>query len=421
MRRGFAFVGLLVLALMGCAQREQAAAVAPAAAPSADTRFDGVYRTVLHLPAGELPFGLEIGDGHAWLINGAERMQIDDVAIEGDTIAMTMPGYQNRLAAKLDADGLRGSVTLVKLAGEKHVIPLTAARGATHRFFAGGDAVGRPADFSGRWAVEFTNDEGGRYSAVGEFTQQGESIEGTFLTGTGDHRFLAGNVRGRELHLATFDGAHAYLYRAKLDERGKLVGDYWSGLAWHERFAGKRDAKASLGKAESATTLRAGSDSIDFAFPDVDGKVVALHDERFAGKVVVVTLAGSWCPNCHDEAAFLAPYYLAQRGQGLEVVALMFEQFGDLPAATEAVRLFQKQFDIRYPLLIAGIHDTDDATKKVPQLKQVYAFPTTIFIDRKGKVRRIHTGFSGPATGEHYARLKQDFDTTIRQLLSEKS
>jgi peroxiredoxin len=413
----------LLLAVTGCSRREPPAAT-QGAPPEAG--LAGQYRVVLQLPAGELPFGLEIAthDGRsvAWLVNGPERLQIDDVTIAGDKVEMTMPGYQNRLVATRDPAGLRGSVTLVKLKGEKHVIPFTATRGAGYRFFASqGGTAAQPADLTGRWATTFTDDAGASYPAVGEFTQQGDQVNGTFLTPTGDYRYLAGSLKGKELYLSTFDGAHAFLFRATLDASGGLAGDFFSGLTYHEKFTARRDAGASLGKAESATRLKTGQDRLDFSFPDVDKRLVSLHDERFRDKVVVVTIAGSWCPNCHDEAGFLAPYYLANRERGLEIVALMFEQFGDFAAASEAVKLFQKQSDIRYPMLIAGIHDTDDVASKLPQLQKAYAFPTTLFIDRKGKVRRIHTGFSGPATGEHFTRLKQDFDATINQLLGEKA
>jgi len=158
----------------------------------------------------------------------------------------------------------------------------------------------------------------------------------------------------------------------------------------------------------------------DFTFPDVTGQAVSLSDERFRGKVVVVTLAGSWCPNCHDEAAFLAPYYREHRDEGLAMFGLMFEQFDDLASASKAVRRFQLKYDIGFPLLIAGVTSDDDPEKKLPQLNSVYAYPTTIFIDRKGKVRRIHTGFSGPATGIHYTELTREFDQIIRELLAEK-
>jgi hypothetical protein len=83
-------------------------------------------------------------------------------------------------------------------------------------------------------------------------------------------------------------------------------------------------------------------------------------------------------------------------------------------------REFRDQYEIEYPTLIAGISDKDDASRKLPALDHVYAYPTTVFIDRSGVVRKIHTGFAGPATGEHYEALKRDFEDTIRALLAER-
>ena len=159
--------------------------------------------------------------------------------------------------------------------------------------------------------------------------------------------------------------------------------------------------------------------TFDFAFPDLAGSTVTSQDPRFRGKVLIVALAGSWCPNCHDEAAFLAPLYQEYRGKGLEVVSLMFEHFGDFPSAVAATQRFRRNYGIEYTTLIAGISDKDDAAKRLPMLDRVYAFPTTIFIDRKGRVRKIHTGFSGPATGDHYTQFVNEVKTTLDQLLAE--
>jgi thiol-disulfide isomerase/thioredoxin len=145
---------------------------------------------------------------------------------------------------------------------------------------------------------------------------------------------------------------------------------------------------------------------------------VSLSDPRFQGKVVIVTLAGSWCPNCHDEAAFLAQLYREHREKGLEVVSLMFEHFGDFAQAADATRRFRKSTGIDYVTLIAGTSDKDEAAKALPQLTGVFAFPTTIWVDRAGVVRRIHAGFSGPATGAHYTDLTSEFTEFTLGLLA---
>jgi peroxiredoxin len=408
-----AAVSLTVLMLPGCSRKQAAAHDGPIAL--------GTYRATLELPGGELPFGLEIVRENekyvAYLVNGAERVRVPEVTVADGRIEMLMPGFENTLAARIDDDELKGDVTLVKRDAKNQVIPFTATYGVEYRF------VEKPltdnSDLSGRWAVTFTPESGKPYAAVGEFSQSHGEVTGTFLTGTGDHRFLAGDVHDDDFSLSTFDGAHAYLYKGRIDGKGGISGTYWSGLASRERFAGKRDEAASLGEAENATQMRVDADGLDFTFPDLDGKPVSIHDARFAGKVVIVALGGSWCPNCHDEAAFLAPYYLQNRDRGLEVVELMFEHFGDFEQAAAATRRFREKFNLQYATLIAGSSDKEKAAERLPQLNGVFAFPTTVFLDRKGRVRRIYTGFSGPGTGEHYQKLIEDFDATVEQLLAE--
>ena len=115
----------------------------------------------------------------------------------------------------------------------------------------------------------------------------------------------------------------------------------------------------------------------------------------------------------------MVPMYKEDRAQGLEVVALMFEHFEEHELAAEQVRRFREKFDIEYDTLIAGISDKTEAAKVLPALSAVLAFPTTIFIDRGGRVRDIHTGFSGPGTGKHYENLQQEFRSLITTLLAE--
>jgi thiol-disulfide isomerase/thioredoxin len=404
---------LSMLTLQGCSKKPTATVDGPIAL--------GTWRATLKLPGGELPFGLEIARENeqyvAYLVNGAERVRVPEVTVANGRIDMKMPGYENTLTAKIDGEELEGKLTLIKRDKKDQVIDFEAQHGVEYRFVAKPETDN--ADLSGRWAVKFKPDDGKSYDAVGEFSQMHSEVTGTFLTGTGDHRFLAGDVRNDDFFLSTFDGAHAYLYKGHVDGKGKLSGVYWSGLASREEFTGTRDQNASLGDAENVTQMRADAEDLNFTFPDLDGKPVSLKDPQFAGKVVIVTLGGSWCPNCHDEAAFLGPYYLQNRARGLEVIELMFEHFGDFAQAAAATKRFRDSFKLQYPMLIAGTSDKDDAAKRLPQLNGVFAFPTTVFLDRKGRVRRIHTGFSGPGTGDHYQKLIDDFDSTVDQLLAE--
>ncbi|MFM7625977.1 MAG: peroxiredoxin family protein [Gammaproteobacteria bacterium] len=384
---------------------------------------DGVWRAVLQVPGGELPFGIEFtheqGGRVAYLINGADRTRVNEIAVNDGTVTLRMPGFNNRIDAKLEGDTLSGTLLMVKPKGKDQRIPFRARYGDAFRFSPGADGPAEPGapDVSGRWAVTFA-DDGKNSPAIGEFKQQGRSVTGTFLTPTGDHRFLAGELRGRELRLSKFDGGHVFLYHATVAEDGTLAGKFWSGIAFEDSFTARRDENASLGDADQATKLVYG-DRFDFRFPDLGGVNISLRDQFFKGKVVVVALAGSWCPNCHDEAQLLVDLYKRKRAQGFEVVSLMFEQFGDFNRAAEATYRFREQYGIEYTTLIAGISDKDDAASRLPQLNGVFAFPTTIFVDRGGKVRRIHTGFAGPATDEHHTKMVREFERTVDALLAE--
>ncbi|HEY2465009.1 MAG TPA: TlpA disulfide reductase family protein [Steroidobacteraceae bacterium] len=405
------------LALAAC---RQADAPSAAAAPSNDVKM-GTYRVLLETPGGELPFGLELTrrDSHpiGYLINGEERLLLGEVKITGSHLEIPMPGYENVLKADAVGNELHGEVFLVKPNEKNQHVPLHATFGDTYRFF--GQPASGNADVSGRWAVKFIDDSGVPEVALGEFRQSHDVVSGTILTTTGDHRYLAGQVKGDELYLSTFDGAHVFLYRAKITADGSLDGVWWSGLAFHEKWIAKRDAAAQLPDAYGVTAMRAGVKRFDFAFPDLSGKTVSSKDPQFRGKVLIVALAGSWCPNCHDEAAFLSPLYKDYRGKGLEIVSLQFEHFGDFQRAAEATQRFRQHYGIEYTTLIAGISDKDEAAKKLPMLKSFVAFPTTVFIDRKGNVRKIHTGYTGPATGDHYVQFVNEVKTTLDQLLAE--
>jgi len=328
-----------------------------------------------------------------------------------------MPGFENTLTAEIRGERLDGELALLRAGGERQVLPFRANAGETWRFFE------QPAtdnvDVAGRWAVTFKNDQGAESPGVAEFAQSFERVSGTILTPTGDHRFLAGEVRGDELFLSRFDGATALLYRARMDGGGDLVGEYWSGKTSHQRFRAVRDPEAELDMSSVQTGLREPGVKLEFEFPDLDGRPVSFADQRFQGKVVIVTLAGSWCPNCHDEAAFLSELYRELRGEGLEVVSLMFEHFGDFAQAAAATRRFRDRFGIEYATLIAGVSDKQEAARALPQLTGVFAYPTTIWVDRSGTVRKIHAGFSGPATGQHYDELVREFTDFTRELLAE--
>ena len=413
LRRALAVIaGMLMVS--GCGQE------APQPAPTAG--FEGTWRAVLPVTGGDLPFGLEIGrdaDRYvAWLVNGPERAEVTEVAVEGDRISMGMPGYPHRLEARLVDGRLEGEVVFLRPGGEHKAARMVAERGVGWRFFP--PSQGEVSDFAGRWALTFRDPESGRESTgIAELAQDGRIVTGTVLRESGDDRYIAGEARGDTVFLSRFDGGSAYLYVARLGEDGTLSGDFRTGTGGYRALSGRRDAGARLADVTSLTRLSSEGGPFSFSFPDVDGRSVSLADERFRDKVVIVTIGGTWCPNCHDEAAFLRDFLPTRQGRGLEVVQLMFEYTPDFESSAASVRDFTGKFGIGYPVLIAGTYESGAVQRALPQLEKFYAYPTMLVLDRQGRVRYTHTGFSGPATGGHYEEFVADFSALVDGLLAE--
>ncbi len=379
----------------------------------------GVWQAEVTLPGGPLRFQFELSDGRnpdAVLINGVERVPVDDVTVTDTNMELRMGAFNSVIAATIDNGVLTGSLRLTKRGGDIQEMPFRAEYAQGYWFKPATMPSGFELD--GRWAVTFRDDDGNTSPAIGEFRREGGLVFGTFLTPTGDYRYLAGDVSGDVMSLSCFDGAHAFLFRATMQADGTLAGDFWSGTKWHETWTAERDEDATLEDAFAATTLTVANDAFTFSFPDLKGKTVSLADSRFDGKVVLVTIAGSWCPNCHDEAAFLSEFYRENKKKGVEIVGLMFEHFRD-ERATEQVKKFRDRYNIGYPLLVAGYSDKAEATTTLGQLDRVRSFPTTIFLDKQHRVRHVHTGFSGPGTGEHYRDLTSSFAQIVSGLLAE--
>lgn len=383
----------------------------------------GTWRGLLQLGQQELPFLLEIsakpdGQLQGYLVNGQEKLLLDSIRVSGDSVVIPLHIFDADLRARINEqeDALQGEWIRYNLK-KPFRVGFTAKWGEKNRF----EKTPRPADFTytGKWDVVFEDAEGKKETAVGVFRQQDNQVQGTFLLATGDYRYLDGQVSGRQLQLSTFDGANAYLFTAQPREDGQLQGRFFDGPSGRSTWTARRNAQAALPATDTLTYLKPGYDRLAFTFPNLEGKPVSLTDAKYRGKVVVVQLMGSWCPNCMDETAYLAPFHRQNRGRGVEVIGLAYEQSPEFEKAKKRLERLKTRFGIDYELLVAGVRDKEEAAKTLPMLNHVMAFPTTILVDKKGHVRRIHTGFSGPGTGKYYEEFVEDFEKTIAKLLQE--
>jgi thiol-disulfide isomerase/thioredoxin len=396
-----------------------------------DPPLVGSWRAVLESPGGELPFTLEVtadaasGDLSAVVLNGREEVPFSGVEVDGRQVVLRLDWYDAEITARLKDRGqtLEGEWRKTIPDGDSR-LPFRATLDDARRFLSVADAGEAPGaatleGVQGAWSVEFT-DEDGTEPARGEFQQEGERVLGTFLTPTGDYRYLAGSFEDGVLRLSTFDGAHAFLFEARAQEDGSLAGDFWSRDSYHATWTAQAlEEEAPIPEAWSQVGLTNDEGRFTFSFPDLEGQVVSSSDPFFRGRVVLVNIFGSWCPNCNDEAPLLADWDRQHRDEGLAIVGLAYEFSGDPERDREMVRRFRDRYQIEYPLLLAGTSDKADAAATLPDLEAVLSYPTTVFIDRAGKVRRIHSGFAGPGTGRHYGELMADLNATLQELLAE--
>lgn len=392
--------------------------------PQQELLKTGMWQGVLQRPDGQqiifnFDANWENGKQVLYVINAEERLLVDEITRKGDSIWITMPFFASSFAAVIKADGNLQGIYIKNYGSRTQQIPFTAKFGVKERY----PSTKSKYDLSGRWAVNFL-DNSSSFSAIGEFKQTSEGkITGTFLTTTGDYRYLEGGVRGDSLKLSGFDGGHAILFSAKVKNASEISEAYmYSGLSSTSKWAAKKDANAQLPDGYGITKLREGENKLNFKFASTSGDSVSITDPMYEGKVVVIQILGSWCPNCLDETDFLSQYYRANKNRGVEVIGLAYERNTNFEASVKALAPFQKRFNVQYPFLVTGVAVSDPkrVEKTLPQLDKIDAFPTTIFIDKKGVVRKIHSGYDGPATGKHYDLFKKEFEELITSLLNEK-
>jgi thiol-disulfide isomerase/thioredoxin len=369
----------------------------------------------------ELPFYFEakIGEGTLYLeiINAEERIRIDEISFRGDSLFIKMPVFDSEFKCiKIEQGKIQGS-WINHSRKDKNVIAFSAT-------FIGKEiphnAPTPKSKIEGKWEVDFSPNSEDNSKAIGLFKEEAfNTIKGTFLTESGDYRYLSGDIKGNNFNLSCFDGSHAFVFNGEIKNDSIVNGNFYSGVHWHEPWVAKRNNKFELHNPDSLTFLKPGFTKVDFSFKNLEGKQISLSDEKFKNKVVIIQIMGSWCPNCMDETKFLSAFYDEYKPKGLEVIGLAFERTDDFAKAVSNVQRLKTRFDANYEFLITMKTGAQQASEALPMLSKVMAFPTTIYIDKKGIVRKIYTGFYGPATGEAYTKYVAETTHFVEKLLSE--
>lgn len=360
------------------------------------------------------PFRFEIdGDGSVHFLNAQERFYSGKAATQGDSIFIPLDQFDNELRLQIKGDRMKGLWR--RQDGTGYTLRVVAEKGKFSQHKNNPPAPTR--NFSGKYEITFNRPDGTTQRALVMLDQEDQALTGTFLKLSYDSRYLEGIVRGDSFYLSTFIGATPEYYHGRIDRDGNIEGEQ-VGTINKQSFEGKFDNDAQLPDSYSLTRLKTGYSSLDFSFPDVHGNKVSLKDDRFRNKVVIITITGTWCPNCIDEAAYMSPWYKKNRSRGVEVIAVHYERNTDMAYARKVMERFRERFDIRYIQVLGGHPNKDSVARSLPALEGLISFPTTIIIGRDGNVAKIHTGYMGPATGIYHDEFVKEFSETIDRLLS---
>ncbi len=371
---------------------------------------------------GELPFLFELiydddTTFHIEIINGEERIPVYDItfgrskARAKDSIRIDFPVFDTHIEALVEADVMEGA--WVVHYRPHYRVHFVARHGQDWRFTTLKKAP--VMDLTGRWACTFGLAEDAPYPALAEFRQNGNHLLGTFLTETGDYRFLEGTVQRDKFYLSAFDGAHAFLFEGKILPDSTLIGLFYSGKHYKTTWEGRRDPDFRLTHPDSLTSLKPGYEKLSFSFLEASGTTLSLEDPAFAGKAKLIQIMGTWCPNCHDQTVFLQDYFRKKPDTALALISIAFERYRDTSKVLAQLQRYKQKMHIDWPVLWGGYYDKKEAAAALPMLEHVLSYPTLLFVDKNDRVHYIHTGFSGPATSA-FPEFVQTFEEKLKTL-----
>jgi thiol-disulfide isomerase/thioredoxin len=361
-----------------------------------------------------VPFRMEMSEQKSKLIleiiNGDERISLQ-LNTEKDSIIARFPELDAYIKFKVGETGteLRGYwLNMNKKVQTK--IPLNAWVDKTITEL---DIV--TSNIDGKWKATFSPNSRATEVTVGVFKQKAGLIQGTFLTETGDYRFLAGTVGDGIFSMSTFNGSWAFLVEGSI-VNDSIYGKFYSGASYQTDWVAVKDASAALRDPSKLTYV---DKSADFNFAEVKslkGKSIDLK-KRGKNKVVIYQIMGTWCPNCIDEIHYFKELYQKYHNQGLEIVGMSYEVGSDEKSQIKRLKAFKKRLAVPYEVVLAGTSSKEVASAQFPMLNGIMSFPTAVVVDRSGKIVYVHTGFNGPATGEAYENYTKEMKELIEKLL----
>lgn len=341
-------------------------------------------------------------------MNGDERIACEAAPIQNDSLHIHLPYFNTSIALYLDGPELL-SGHYINHDKQNYSVPVNAVYNEQHRFTNTSSSI----NVSEKYQVLFRNSDGSTYDAVLLIENNLGKLSATFLTETGDYRYLQGNIMNNSIYLSSFDGAHLYFFQAGIKGDSLTQGIFQSGPNNTSRWQAQANSSFDLRNPEKICTLTDSNQVFDFSLPNLNGDTMTWRDFHFDNKVVIVEIMGSWCPNCLDAHRSLTT--LRKSFPNIEVLPIAFEYASDIESARAPVMKVLGSDHTADQILFAGKASKSHATQLFPMLSGITAFPTLIVITPQRKIHMVYTGFYGPGTGDYHSRFMMRMKEVIHE------
>jgi thiol-disulfide isomerase/thioredoxin len=380
--------------------------------------FSQSHLIVFKVEDKSIPCRIELKSDVQWeIVNGAERIPIEIKWGKDSTFKSSLPLFNTYFEGKKEKGILTGNWVDPTRTGDYRIpFQIMNSKFRNREFDA---KVHVPVHL--KYKIVFEDDT---VPAILDMAAMREEsvVYGTVLTETGDYRYLQGEpFENNRFYLSAFDGTHLFYLAAQLVDN-KIEGVFMSGKHYVAKFKGEADDTFELRKADELTWMKNPKDVLKLKLNSDVKTERSFGEKDWKGKVTLVQIMGTWCPNCTDESRFVKSMYEKYHAQGLEVVPVAFERGTDKQVAFTRINSQAKQMALPYPVYLGiGADSPQKAAALVfEQLNHVMSFPTLILIGKDGKVKKVWTGFYGPGTGVHYTEHTKEIENSLLLFLDQK-
>lgn len=377
------------------------------------TVFSQSHLIVFKVEDKSIPCRIDLLNESRWeVVNGVERIPIDIKWGKDSTFTSSLPLFSTYLEGKKEKGIVTGEWVDPTRTGD-YRIPFQIVNNKIREFDT---KVHVPIHL--KYKIVFEDDTVPAILEM-EIGREENVVYGTVLTETGDYRYLQGEpFDNSRVYLSAFDGTHLFYLTGQLVDN-KVEGSFMSGKHYLSNFKGEVNTSFELRKADALTWMKNPKEVLSLKL-NADAKTERSFGEKdWKGKVTLVQIMGTWCPNCTDESRFVKLMYEKYHTQGLEVVPVSFERGTDKQVAFTRINSQAKQMALPYPVYLGSGADSPQKAAAIvfAQLNHVMSFPTLILIGKDGKVKKVWTGFYGPGTGVHYAEHIAEIEDAVLRLL----